>query len=136
VTTIIALLWPLSEGAAQRSKRRASPPAKTRQAPDTALRGHANLLGLFLAKGARVDARDDLGGSALIVASSWQRNDIVKTLLDKGANVNAQDKLGRSALMLAAEKGYAETVQLLLTKGANVDLKDGVSRTALALAAA
>jgi ankyrin repeat protein len=100
VTTLIALLWPLSEGAAQRSKRRASPPAKTRQAPNIAI------------------------VTSLVEAAREGRTETIQTVLAQGVDVNARDQQGRVALVAAASEGQPEVVQLLLSKGADANAKD------------
>ncbi|NIM06561.1 MAG: ankyrin repeat domain-containing protein, partial [Deltaproteobacteria bacterium] len=56
-------------------------------------------------RGADIDARDNDGKSALIMAALMGHADSVKLLLEKGADVNAHDNGGRTALSLANEFG-------------------------------
>ncbi|CAL1299466.1 unnamed protein product [Larinioides sclopetarius] len=55
------------------------------------------------------------GQTALMLAVSHGKKDIVKLLLDAGAEVNLQDKDGSTALMCAAEHGHIEIVKMLLS---------------------
>ncbi|KAG8200986.1 hypothetical protein JTE90_021450 [Oedothorax gibbosus] len=54
------------------------------------------------------------GQTALMLAVSHGKRDIVKILLDAGAEVNLQDKDGSTALMCGAEHGHLEIVRMLL----------------------
>jgi len=55
------------------------------------------------------------GQTALMLAASHGRCDMVELLLDAGAEVNARDEDGSSALMCACEHGYIDIVQMLLS---------------------
>ena len=48
------------------------------------------------------------GQTALMLAVSHGRADMVKMLLDAGASVNIQDEDGSTALMCASEHGHTE----------------------------
>lgn len=54
------------------------------------------------------------GQTALMLAVSHGRVDMVSMLLDCGANVNMQDEDGSTALMCASEHGHHDIVKLLL----------------------
>ena len=54
------------------------------------------------------------GQTALMLASSRGREDVVAMLLEAGADVNAQDDDGSTALMCAAEHGCIDVVKMLL----------------------
>ncbi|XP_054365129.1 KN motif and ankyrin repeat domain-containing protein 1 isoform X5 [Mirounga angustirostris] len=75
------------------------------------------------------------GQTALMLAVSHGRIDMVKGLLACGADVNIQDDEGSTALMCASEHGHAEIVKLLLAQpGCNGHLEDNDGSTALSIA--
>lgn len=54
------------------------------------------------------------GQTALMLAVSHGRMEMVQSLLEQGAQVNLQDDEGSTALMCASEHGHLELVKLLL----------------------
>ncbi|NXH21871.1 KANK3 protein, partial [Bucco capensis] len=78
------------------------------------------------------------GQTALMLAVSHGRQEMVEALLACGADVNLQDEEGSTALMCACEHGRGETVKLLLAQPtcdiAIVD-SDGNNAVAIALEA-
>jgi len=67
------------------------------------------------------------GQTALMLAVSHGRQEMVEALLACGADVNLQDEEGSTALMCACEHGRVETVKLLLAQPAcNVSIVDSV----------
>ncbi|XP_029142651.1 KN motif and ankyrin repeat domain-containing protein 3 [Protobothrops mucrosquamatus] len=78
------------------------------------------------------------GQTALMLAVSHGRQEMVEALLACGADVNLQDEEGSTALMCACEHGRAETVQLLLAQpacDASIADHDGNDAVAIALEA-
>lgn len=70
------------------------------------------------------------GQTALMLAVSHGRMDMVRALLAHGAEVNIQDDEGSTALMCASEHGHVEIVKLLLAQpGCDATLSDGVSHS-------
>lgn len=68
------------------------------------------------------------GQTALMLAVSHGRMDMVKVLLASGSEVNIQDDEGSTALMCASEHGHDEIVRLLLAQpGCDATLSDNVS---------
>ncbi len=99
-----------------------------------ALYARAECVELLLNLGADVNAMDNDGMTALMVAVADIRK--VQLLLDKGADVAHQSKLGRNALLLAA--AYAENtpvIDALLKAGGDVRYSDKRAWTAVVLAA-
>jgi len=65
--------------------------------------------------GAKVNAADALGQTALMYAVAYGRKDVIKLLLDRGANVNTKDADGLTALELANNGLHPQTLALLET---------------------
>ena len=119
---------------------------------------------VLLRGGARVDAKNGFGDTAIMVAAlngnlvvvkklfargaeinprGWTplsyaatngQAEVVRYLLEIGANVNAPSANGTTPLMMAVRGGHAETVELLLSKGADVNARNQNDATALAWA--
>uniref|UniRef100_A0A8C5BSX5 Uncharacterized protein n=1 Tax=Gadus morhua TaxID=8049 RepID=A0A8C5BSX5_GADMO len=58
------------------------------------------------------------GQTALMLAVSHGRLDMVRALLERGADLSLQDEEGSTALMCASEHGHANIVRLLLAQPA------------------
>lgn len=68
------------------------------------------------------------GQTALMLAVSHGRGDMVRALLSCGAQVNIRDDDGSTALMCACEHGHVDIVrQLLSVPGCDATLTDNVS---------
>ncbi|KAJ7400157.1 KN motif and ankyrin repeat domain 3 [Pitangus sulphuratus] len=75
------------------------------------------------------------GQTALMLAVSHGRQEMVEALLACGADVNLQDEEGSTALMCACEHGRVETVRLLLAQPTcNVSIVDSDGNNAVAIA--
>ncbi|XP_068012496.1 KN motif and ankyrin repeat domain-containing protein 3 [Melanerpes formicivorus] len=75
------------------------------------------------------------GQTALMLAVSHGRQEMVAALLACGADVNLQDEEGSTALMCACEHGRTHTVQLLLAQPAcDVSITDADGNNAVAIA--
>ncbi|XP_070706960.1 KN motif and ankyrin repeat domain-containing protein 1-like [Pempheris klunzingeri] len=75
------------------------------------------------------------GQTALMLAVSHGRMDMVQALLAQGAQVNLQDDEGSTALMCASEHGHADIVRLLLAQpDCDATLTDSDESTALSIA--
>src|SRR5262249_33474306 len=126
-----------------------NPNATNTRYPDTPITsavsaGHREVVALLLAQpGIKVDAQDQEGDTALMLAARHGSLDIVDLLLKAGANPNlatgiipdaANTRFGCTALMSAARYGYLDIVQLLLKAGANPNLKNNRGETAADLA--
>ena len=77
------------------------------------------IIKLLLKKGIEIDAQDEHGWTALMIASLKGYPETVKLLLKHKANVDAQNNDGWSSLMLAC--GKIETVQVLIEHRASVN---------------
>ena len=76
----------------------------------------------LLRRGARVDAATPMGVSALHIAASLGRTDVLRELLaaERGVFSSAADVHGNTPLLLAASGGHVDAVRMLLAAGADV----------------
>jgi ankyrin repeat protein len=86
----------------------------------------------LLRQGADVNARDEHGTSALMLATVVADLRLVQTLIDHGADVNAKNQAGATALMWAV--GDGDKVKALLARGADVNSRADSGRTPLLIA--
>lgn len=96
-----------------------------------AVKGHADIAQMLIAKGADVYVRNKEGLTPLMGAIIGERKgsvSLVSLLLDRGADVNATTAtMARghaiTPLFIAIQKGDKDLVQFLITRGANVNQK-------------
>lgn len=100
------------------------------------IQGHIN-------NGIDVNARDNNGQTALIIAASNNVWDNVITLIDNGADVNAQDNNGYTAIMhcmkpkrmdIIYKTKLIDAVKYLIDSGADVNIVANDNKTAIELA--
>lgn len=96
--------------------------------------GHLPVVETLLKGGARIDAVDPEGFSALMRATEKGDVDIAELLLRRNASTRVQNRQGQTVLMIAAARGQAEIVRLLLEKKAEPNSRDFTGRTALGYA--
>ena len=84
-------------------------------------------MGFLIGKGARVDAKDRQGNTALLIASQLGFSDGVRLLLARGAQVDGSNSSGETPLILAVQRRDMETARLLLAQGANPKKPDSVA---------
>ena len=85
-------------------------------------RGELVVVKKLLAGGARIDARDQRGRTALLAATHRNRVEVARFLIQEGADVNAKDFIQDSPYLYAAAEGRIEILKMTLAAGA--DLKD------------
>jgi len=85
----------------------------------------------FLDKVSNINASDDKGNTALMVAARRHDYDLLLNLLLKRADYNGRNAEGRTALIEAAASHNTEAVRILLECGAPVNSKDDQGWTAL-----
>ncbi|KAJ9272423.1 hypothetical protein DTO212C5_1608 [Paecilomyces variotii] len=79
-----------------------------------AYRGHVDITRLLIERGCNVDAKEDDGWTALMLASQEGHLPLVNLLVEKSANVNAEEKDGATSLWIASQQGHTEIVRRLL----------------------
>ncbi|XP_066438257.1 M-phase phosphoprotein 8 [Eleutherodactylus coqui] len=84
--------------------------------------GQDDILRLLIKKGAKINARQRNGTTALIHATEKNYLTTVALLLEAGAFVNIQQATGETALMKACKKGNLDTVRLLIEHGADCSI--------------
>ena len=89
-----------------------------------------------LSRGASVNARDDVGISALTCAADYGDEALVRRLIAAGADVSGTSQCGLTALAAAAGLGHVAVMRILLDAGAVVDQPAVFDGTALHYAAA
>jgi ankyrin repeat protein len=80
--------------------------------------GHRDVVRSLLDAKADVNAKDQDGSTALMMAASIGKRDIVQLLLDSNADVNATTVGGDTVVRIASYKGHREVVQMLKQAGA------------------
>jgi ankyrin repeat protein len=93
-----------------------------RQMIAAAERGELVVVKKLLSDGARIDARDQRGRSALLAATQRNRIEVARFLIQEGADVNAKDFIQDTPYLYAAAEGRIEILKMTLAAGA--DLKD------------
>jgi ankyrin repeat protein len=89
-----------------------------------------------LAAGCEMDAKDNCGWSALELAASGGRVDVVRVLLDASADPDRPDaRTLRTLLFHGAHTGHAAVLDLLLKRGADVTCVDDCELSLLHIAA-
>lgn len=75
-----------------------------------------------------IEATNECGETALLLAVQYKNKHIIKELIKRGANLEAKDNSNKMALLKAAECGNKNVVSLLLsTRKFDVDARDALS---------
>ena len=98
-----------------------SPVAKNTALHYASKEGHVEIVEILLDNDANVNAKNNDGQTALILASIYGHKDTVDMLLKKGkADVKAKDKWGRTALVWACQNSYNNRDEDSITKRVNI----------------
>jgi hypothetical protein len=94
-----------------------TPDDLTRELWEVAEIGDVRQLNRLLSRGADINARNEAGMTALMVAAYLGRLEMVRSLSDHGADLNATDSQGSTAAMLADQSGHEDVVRILVARG-------------------
>lgn len=72
----------------------------------------------LLERGVDLNARNEFGETALLIAARDGRGALVEILLNNGADPNIPTKAGYSALTMAKDNGHANVAERLVAHGA------------------
>jgi ankyrin repeat protein len=100
-----------------------------------AARGDSAEVQRLLAGGARADARDGRGRTALLAATHGNHVEVARVLIAAGADVNARDAIQDSPFLYAGAEGRTEILKLTLAAGADLKSTNRYGGTALIPAA-
>uniref|UniRef100_A0A0D3H3R1 Uncharacterized protein n=1 Tax=Oryza barthii TaxID=65489 RepID=A0A0D3H3R1_9ORYZ len=103
-----------------------------------AVKGHCEIVELFLSKGVDVDLYS-IAGTPLLTAAISGQHSTMKILLehhdDVGADMNFRDSNGVTCVMVAANHGSSVIMKCLLDAGANPNIPDEFNTTPIEVAA-
>ena len=89
----------------------------------------------MLELGMPIDITNEFGNTAFMLATSYNRTDVLRCLIEKGENVNQQTRYTRwTALHIASYKNHTDVIKILLQYGARTDIKNIKGRTPIDLA--
>jgi hypothetical protein len=97
--------------------------------------GDTTTLVNLISAGADLNAKNNYGNTALILAAENNYTTVVSTLIAAGANIHSANNKGDTALMKAAWYGCTEIVSALINAGANVKTANKNGQTVLKIAA-
>ncbi|CAH0492357.1 unnamed protein product [Peronospora farinosa] len=95
-----------------------------------------NVVKLLLRHGAKIEARDQEGKTALLLATNDELFEVAKLLLENGACIDAQDIAGRTPLHVCLRTSPEQSVlvtNLLISQGALIDIPDKTGETPLTI---
>ena len=83
-----------------------------------------------------INARDEWGATALMIAASFGHHEVLKYLSSQGGKLDTKDYDLNTALILAAEGGHLDTVKCLIGGNVEIECKDKNGNTAMLLSCA
>ncbi len=79
------------------------------------------IISYLIKKGADIEAIDQDGKSAILLAAERGYTNITKILLEAGANPNTKAKSGLPITCIASSRGFVSTLDVLILSGAHLD---------------
>ncbi len=98
---------------------------------EAADQGHVSTINRLLMAGAKVDVRDDMNRSPLLLAVASDRIEAVKVLLSEGADINAQANDMDTPWLLAGALGRTDMLRLMLAKNPDFSKRNRYGGNAL-----
>lgn len=99
-----------------------------------ALKGTYLSVWKLLDEGVNVNAQDEKGRTALMLAAANGWTKIVNFLIDRGADINIAEESGWTALIYASSHGRTKTIKTLMKNGADINFQTEQGATALSIA--
>jgi ankyrin repeat protein len=103
----------------------ASAPPDANALREAAVKGDLKAVRKAVESKVDVNAVDEEGHTALMLAAFDGHTDVIKFLLEHGARCDDRDAMQRTALLYAASGPNLETVKALLDAGADINAIDG-----------
>jgi len=98
---------------------------------EAAAKGEVQRVQTLLKQGADINAQDQQGRTALLVATRGNHIEVARVLIQNGADVNIQDNIQDNPYLYAAAAGYLEILQMTLAAGADLKRYNRFGGTAL-----
>jgi len=98
-----------------------------------AIEGKLDVIKLLVEHGAKVDAVNSQGATAMHCAAEKGFTEMITYLLDHGAALNSQLTAGHTGVLLAASCGHPDAVKLLIDRGADISIPTTDGWTAIGL---
>lgn len=100
-----------------------------------AITGNEEIIEMLLEHSdANIEARDNQGATALLIAAYYTKPDAVRLLVNRGASVDARDNEGRSSLHHVVKKDSPELVRFLVDHNADIEARNSGQQTPLVVA--
>ncbi|KAJ0415332.1 hypothetical protein BJY00DRAFT_327145 [Aspergillus carlsbadensis] len=81
--------------------------------------------------GVNLNVKDEVGDTALLLATGNEHENVATYLVEQGADVNITGAMMETPLLVACTKGNQRLVQLMIDRGANINSMDENRNTAL-----
>ncbi len=96
-----------------------------------ALVGLTTLIPTLIARGAKLEARNDQEQTPLLSALDFGKAEAAVALLEAGADATAVDDCSKTVLHLAAEAGFSTLIPTLIAKEVNLEARNEQGKTPL-----
>ncbi len=97
--------------------------------------GNVSAVKFILANGGNIDALDEDGRTALMMALFRSQSSASVALINANANIEIGDREGKTALMFAAQRGQIDAINAMIARNVSLDVQRRSGATALIFAA-